>query len=376
MQYYISSTKFTIQERKTKKNGTVYDVVFRITTLDGNEKQKKLSGFKTKTLAKEAHTRFITENCELVKNNPIKKKRTDKETPTVGELIAEYITSLGNQNKESTIYDKKHIYDLWVLPKYRNVKITALTKEELYKWQDELWATKNPKTNDFYSWNYLCKVRTQFSAFLGYCESRYDYFNFFNKIKAPKRRTPKTEMKFWTKDEFEQFIKAVDNPKYHCLFTMMFYTGRRMGEIIALSPDDVMGDKIRFNKSFMKKTISSEPWKISSTKEDKSQIIPICKTLQQEINSYEVPEGNFFFNGKTPLSPNALTTAFKKYIRLSGVKEIRVHDIRHSFVSMLIHLGANYNVIADLISDTVEQVIKTYGHLYISDKIDIINKLG
>ena len=52
--YYISSNKFNIQERQTKKNGRVYDVVFRITTQDGYSKQKKLSGYKTKTLAKEA----------------------------------------------------------------------------------------------------------------------------------------------------------------------------------------------------------------------------------------------------------------------------------------------------------------------------------
>lgn len=52
-----------------------------------------------------------------------------------------------------------------------------------------------------------------------------------------------------------------------------------------------------------------------------------------------------------------------------------IHDLRHSFVSMLIHLGANLMVVADLIGDTVEQVTKTYGHLYESDKREIIAKL-
>lgn len=376
MRYYISSTKFTIQERKTKRNGIVYDVVFRITTMDGYEKQKKLSGFQTKSLAKEAHARFITENCELVKNNPIKKKKTDKLIPTVGDLISEYLISLGNQNKETTIYDKKHIYDLWILPKYRDTKITALTKEVLYKWQDELWATKNPKTGEFYSWKYLTKTKGHFSAFMEYCESRYGYTNHFRSIKTPKRRQPKTEMKFWTKDEFEKFIAVVDSPRYHCLFTMMFFTGRRMGEIIALSPEDIFQTSIRFNKTIVRKTLDGSPWKITTTKEDKSAIVPICERLQDELSAFSPPEGQFFFNGNTPLSPNALTTAFKKYIRLSGVQEIRLHDLRHSFVSMLIHLGANYNVIADLISDTVEQVIQTYGHLYVSDKAEIIKKIG
>ena len=73
--FYISSTKYTLQERMTKNRGRVYDVVFRIITLDGTEKQKKLSGYSTKTAAKNAYTEFVTEYCELVKNNPIKKKK-------------------------------------------------------------------------------------------------------------------------------------------------------------------------------------------------------------------------------------------------------------------------------------------------------------
>jgi len=84
-QFYISSAKFSIQERITKR-GKVYDVVFRIITPDGVEKQKKLSGFATKALAKAKHSEFITEKCELVKNNPIKKINTQKAIPTVDEL--------------------------------------------------------------------------------------------------------------------------------------------------------------------------------------------------------------------------------------------------------------------------------------------------
>ena len=74
-EYYISSNKYSLHERQTKR-GRVYDVVFRIITLDGDEKQKKLSGFTTKALAKQAYVDFVTSKCELVKNNPIKKKKS------------------------------------------------------------------------------------------------------------------------------------------------------------------------------------------------------------------------------------------------------------------------------------------------------------
>ena len=114
-EFYISSTKYTLQERMTKR-GKVYDVVFRIVTLDGIEKQKKLSGFANKTLAKQGYTDFVTTKCTLVKNNPIKKKDPSKQDLLVGDLIREYLASLFNQNKDSSIYSKQKIYKVFVLP--------------------------------------------------------------------------------------------------------------------------------------------------------------------------------------------------------------------------------------------------------------------
>ena len=373
-EYYISSTKYSIQERQTKKHGKVYDVVFRVITLDSFEKQKKLSGYKTKALAKQAYAEFITQKCELVKNNPLKKKNTDKEVPLIGDLLRQYIASLSNQNKESTIYDKQNIYDRYIFPKYGNTKITALTREELYRWQDELWATKNPRTGKFYSYKYLTKIRTHFSAFMLWCESRYGYENHFPEVTKPKRRTPKTQMKFWTREQFEQFISVVDDPMFHCFFTMLFYTGRRFGEVVALSPEDVKKTTVLFDKSITRKTVDDSTYKVTSTKTEKIQNIEICPVMQEELQRY-TPQAPFFFGGEKPLYDKKVTYAFQKYCALAGVEKIRLHDLRHSFVSMLIHYGANFMVIADLIGDTVEQVTRTYGHLYEADKHAIISKI-
>ena len=373
--YYISSTKYNLQERQTKKHGKVYDVVFRIVTMDGVEKQKRLSGYANKTLAKEAYTDFVTKYCELMKNNPLKRKNREKEIPTVGSLVVEYIMSLRNQNKESSIYDKTLLFDLYVLPKYKNSKITILTKEELKTWQEETWGMINPKTKEYYSYNYLSKIREHFSSFMSWCEDKYSYKNHFKDIKKPKRRIPKVEMQIWTRDEFEKFISVVDDKKYHCLFMMMFYTGRRKGEIFALTPEDIKDKTIKWSKSLTKKTLDGSPYKITSTKAEKIQTLPICNTLYSELQHY-TPEAPFFFGGKVPLPSTTVARQFDKYCKIADIKKIRIHDLRHSFVSMCIHLGAPLTVVADLIGDTLEQVTKTYGHLYVSDREYIISKIG
>jgi integrase len=377
--YYIRSNKYSTQERPTKR-GRVYDIAFRVVTHEGKEKQKKLSGFKTKGAAREAYLEFVQEHCELAKGNVIKQLTAPMPDSdiTIEQLIEVYIASLNNQNKDSSIYDKRNVFRLFIVPQLGKVKLHELTKELLYKWQDELWATKNPKTNDYYSYKYLSKIRGFFLTFLSWCCERYQTVNYLASIKQPKRRVPKSEMQFWTRAEFEQFIEVVGDPVYRTLFSMLFFTGRRKGEILALTPEDIKLDKhsIVFTKSLSRKTLTDRPYVITSTKNEKHAATPICNTLMNELRSYSPPDGPFYFGGEQPLAENTIRRAFNNYAIQANVKQIRIHDLRHSFVSLLIHLGANLTVVADLIGDTLEQVTKTYAHLYIEDKLKIIEKIG
>jgi integrase len=360
----------------TKNNGKVYDVIFRIITIDGVEKQKWLRGYKSKALAKQGYLQFVQECCEFVRHNPKKKKEPEKEKLLVGDLYRQYTTTLGNVNKASVIYDKNNIFRNYILPKYNETSIDKLTKEELYIWQDELWATKNAKTGTYFSHKYLTKIRGQFSTFLSWCAQRYGTKNNLLDVAKPKNRQQKKEMQFWTRAQFEQFIAVVDNPTYHALFTFMFFTGRRKGELFALFKTDVKADKITIDKSVNRRKFGNETWEITSTKANKATTIPVCKPVQDEIKNYEPPKnGKFYFGGEEPLPPTTVERVFKKYVVQAGVPMIRIHDLRHSFVSMLIHLGASVFTIAELISDEVEQIHKTYGHLYQEDKLNIISKI-
>ncbi len=375
-EFYISSNKYSLQERQTKR-GKVYDVVFRIVSLDGLEKQKKLSGYSSKALAKQAYIDFITNKCELVKNNPIKKKKAisdGKEELTVENLIPLYIAAMLNQNKDSTIYDRRNILYNFILPYFQNTKLSDLSIEKLYEWQDELWSKKNDKTGDYYSFSRLSNIRGTLSAFLNWCELRYGIPNNLRRVKKPKRRTQKTSMQFWTREEFDKFISVVNDPTYNAIFNMLYFTGRRKGEVIALNADDVKCDYIVFDKTYTRKTTDDSSFKITTTKNEKRNKTIICTPLKKALQSYE-PQRPFYFGGKKPIHENTISHAFERYIAKADVKRIRIHDLRHSFVSMCIHLGASVYVVADLIGDTVEQVLKTYGHLYEEDKKLIIESI-
>lgn len=376
-EFYISSTKCTIRERNTKLNGRVYDVYFRIVDQEGYEHQKKLSGFTSKTKAKEAHADFITQHCELVKG--IKKKKAEERRlaqadPLLTTMIEQYLASLPNQIKESSIVAKESVFRCHVLPSFApETKMSELTTPVLYTWQDKIWSLRQ-EDGEFYSYNYLSKIRGHFGAFFEWYSSRFDRPNPFSKVKRPKKRSAKEEMKFWTREEFEKFIAVVDHPLYRTFFTVLFYTGRRKGEAMALTPGDIKKDAIVFNKTYTNK-VKGASYKITSAKTDKTGRTPICPTLRAALAEYTPEEGPFFFGGDRPIPPETLRQRFQRYCRAAEMEPIRIHDLRHSFVSMLIHEGASVMMVADLIGDTVEQVIKTYGHLYQSDKIAILSKI-
>jgi integrase len=181
-------------------------------------------------------------------------------------------------------------------------------------------------------------------------------------------------MLFWTKEEFDKFISVVDNPTHKAIFMFLFYTGRRKGEVLALNKNDIKKNEIIFSKTYTRKTLDGVPYKITTTKNEKIGKTPICKPLAELISMHEF-DAPFAFGGKNPIHENTIAHAFERYIEKADVKKIRMHDLRHSFVSMLIHLGANLTVVADLIGDTLEQVTKTYAHLYEEDKQKIIARI-
>lgn len=373
--YYISSAKYNIQTRQTKKNGVVYDVVFRVLTRDGIEKQKRLSGFKTKTAAKEAYTAFTTENCEFVKNNPLKKRENTEKT--LGEYAAEWFTVMRTQLKDATLYAIKSEFDLYVFPYFRDTPMTEITKPVLAEWQDKIWTAVNPKTGKPYSYATCEHRRAYFQSFLTWYCQRVEQPNPFSFIKRPKKRVPTKEMSIWTREQFDAFVSTVHGQPYRTIFAVLFFTGRRKGEVLALRKEDVKQGKIRFAFSLTTKgKDEGKTYKITTTKTEKPDYTPICPALQAFLDDYVPPEeGDFFFGGKDPVHPNTLSHRFEAYLKETGAKRIRIHDLRHSFVSMIIHGGASIPVVANLIGDTQQQVMKTYSHFYVEDREAVLRQI-
>ena len=170
------------------------------------------------------------------------------------------------------------------------------------------------------------------------------------------------EMSFWTVEEFKQFIDCVmDKRQPYMAFMVLNWTGIRLGELLALTAADVDFEKrtISITKSYQclgKKDVITPP-ETSKTK----RVITIPEFLAADIkdyidNLYGVGENDRMF----PITKYFLEHEIKRGIKESGVKKIRIHDLRHSHASMLIELGFSPLEIADRLGhEKVETTLNT-----------------
>lgn len=376
------SQAYSISPRKTKKSGVVYDVRFRIPDSDGIERPKKLCGYQTKADAKMAHKQFMD---DYEAKRPIVEPDG---TPLFDDAVVAHLEYEKSQLKDSTYYEKEKIFVLYISSCFAGRRLSEIDKKALMAWQDNMWTMKNPANGKYYSQKYLARVRGLFSKFLTFCYERYDTPNYLKKITMPVRKSVKRTMVIYELDEFNTFIDAVDNCLWKTVFMTLFYSGLRLGELIALETSDYLGNALNIDKSATSKTTGGESYKISETKNYRNRITPIPKILQAQIDEYmewrkaNGINGRWLFEvstllkkGDRPLAPQTIRNNYEHYLSLTTAKKIRIHDFRHSYVSMCAHLGATALMIAGLIGDTPEQVMRTYAHLWESDKRVIINKI-
>ena len=360
---------YNIQKRETKTKGVVYDVYFYYTDADGKQVQKKLSGFKTKADATRAYSAFM----EKALVHPVVKKEKAK-ILFYEDARRLYLQAIAPFVKESSLYDFKHTASKYHDLFFKRKNLLILTKQDIMAYQDWLWSRKKDDGSTI-SHAYALKVFGQFRAFYRWCVERLEAPDVL--VSPPKKKTQKREYVVWSQNDFNKFIGVVENEKYTALFTVLFYTGLRVGELQALKVKDYDGSALFVHSTYTKKTLDGSAYKITETKNYKARRVPLpapCRAVLDEyVKNRKADE--FLFGNGSPVALNSIRSVFDNRIKRADVPQIRIHDLRHSFVSLLISKGANFAVVASLIGDTLEQVIKTYAHSIDEDKIAVINSI-
>ena len=178
-------------------------------------------------------------------------------------------------------------------------------------------------------------------------------------------RSNADEMNIWTQEEYEKFSNAISKSSMKLAFDILFYTGMRSGELLALTPADILSTKrIDINKNYAK--VKGQELFLEPKTPKAKRCISIPNFLYNDIQDYisklyGIEQGDRIFY----FTKSALDKEIKRVAAAAGLPAIRVHDLRHSHASMLIEMGFTALEIADRLGhESIKTTLDTYSHLY------------
>ena len=346
-----------MKAEKDKKTGK-WLIQYRYTDWQGKRRKSTKRGFATKREAEEWLRNFlITQKADF--------------DMKFADFWKMYCADMETRLREHTMRTKKYIVELKILPYFGNKRVNDITAADIRQWQNELIKMG-------YSPTYLKTINNQLSAIFNYAVRYYDLKSNPCAKAGSMGKSKAEEMDFWTGEEFRKFIDSVMNKRLsYMAFMILYWTGMRLGELLALNPKDVDLEKrtISITKSYQrlgKKDVITPP-KTSKSK----RVITIPEFLAADIKDYmdslyDLQEDDRLF----PITKYYLEHEMQRGIKESGVKRIRVHDLRHSHASMLIELGFSPLEIANRLGhEKVETTLNTYSHLYPNKQTKLAERL-
>jgi integrase len=348
---------------KNQDSGTWYSIC-RFTDWKGVRKQKCRRGFTTKREALEWEREFLMQ------------RQADVDM-TFDSFVQLYEKDIKPKLKLNTWLTKESIIQKKILPYFKDRKLSEITAKDIMDWQNEIRSLTDSKGKP-YSTTYLKTVHNQFSCIFNHAIKYYGL-----QINPAARAgnmgsEEKKEMLFWTKAEYLKFIDAMmDKPLSFYAFEMLYWCGIREGELLALTSSDFdfAGSSVSINKSYQR--LKGQDI-ISTPKTKKSnRVIKMSQFLCDEMQDYI----KMFYNaGKDdrifPVSKHYLKHEMERGCKETGVKRIRIHDIRHSHVSLLIDMGFSALAIADRVGHESIDITYRYAHLFPSRQTEMAEKLN
>ena len=300
---------------KNESNGTWY-VMARYVNWKGERKQKCKRGFSTKKEAQEWERMFQLQNSSDM----------DMSFEAFTEL---YIRDMKSRLKENTWLTKEHIIRTKILPYFGKLKISEISTKEVIAWQNEMLAYRDEKKKP-YSQTYLKTLHNQLSAIFNHAVRYYELRSNPAAKAGNMGSEEHKEMLFWTKEEYKKFSFEIH------------------GEDVITTPKTKKSNRIIKMPKFL------------------------CEEMQEYLQMlYGLKKKDRIFT----VTKSYLHHEMDRGAKAAGVKRIRIHDLRHSHISLLIDMGFSAVAIADRVGHESIDITYQYAHLFPSKQTEMADRL-
>ena len=226
------------REKDTKK----WTAQWFETNVMGEKKKRRKRGFETKR-----------EALEFERSKKLSSERSMD--MKLSDFIEIYFSDKQNDLKDRTIKNKRYMMQQHIVPYFGNQMMSEIKASQIIQWQNEIQKKG-------YSDSYLRMIQNQLTSLFTHAAKIYDLP--VNPCKKVKRmgNSDSRSLNFWTLDEYKQFIQTMEpGTRYYLMFEMLFWTGCRIGELLAITKADINFEKNRL--SIIRKSVSGTTTMVS-----------------------------------------------------------------------------------------------------------------
>ena len=354
------------KDEKATKDGRQYYFVLYYENKNGERKKYKSKRYNSPSEAKKAEAKFILNTNEYA-----------NASLHFHELCDSYLEYYKGVNTESSYYSVCSKVRLHILPNF-NKKVKALNNNDNENFKKYL-------DNKGFSIVYKNDLISLYKAIIKHGRKKFDInTNIDYKIEYYSDKTPKKKPKIWTFEEWQKFDDVVEDLTDKTLFNLLYFCGIRVGELQGLKWNDYKSNYIDINKGLTTRVIEGG-YKLQNPKtknsfrevtipDDVIKLLEELKSLNKQYANYS--DEWFIFGNDFPIHINKIRRHFNKFIEQAKLEKIRLHDLRHSAVSLLINMGHDEYDVADRMGHTVEMVREVYAHLFPKKKDKLLEALN
>jgi len=330
----------------------------------------------TKEICTKYKTNFIKKKDAMEWEGKIFKKLSSSGNMLFESLCEIYFDDIKLRLKETSLSSKIVVIKKYIIPFFGKYPINEISPTLIRKFQNEILLKNLSK-------NYMRFMENQLKAIFNFAVRYYDLPSSpMTKVEMVGSRKTIKEINVWTLDDFNKFIETVDDENLYVFFKLLFWTGMRTGEALALTIRDIdfQNKILNIDKTFTrlnKKDIVTSPKTESSIRKIKLTD-DIINLLGDYIKGIFKPSPRLRIFQFLP-SRSRIRKKFEEYIKKAGVHRLTLHDLRHSHATMLVNLNENIVAISKRLGhENIQMTLNTYSHLYKdSDEkmLDTLNKL-
>ncbi|MHC4122654.1 MAG: tyrosine-type recombinase/integrase [Planctomycetota bacterium] len=298
-----------------------------------------------------------------------------------GKFCEEFINTAKHRLKRNTCLTYQNLIKLYLLPVWRNKKLDSITRQDvknlLLDKQAKGLVVNNTK---------ICIS----AIFAEAVEREIVTVNPAHNLgKVFRNYIPKKHIQILSKEQVAKFLETIQQyfPEYYDFLLTAFRTGMRLGELLGLAWDCVNFDtkQIKVCRSY-----SHGYW--DTPKSHKIRYVDmsdkLCKILQERFakrdiglacESHRSKKIYMVFAKKSgdPLNHNILRRRiFYSMLAKADLPKIRLHDIRHTYASLLLQAGAPLHYVKEQLGhSTIATTVDLYGHCQPGVNRNAVNKL-